>query len=1526
MKDSLLSNIDEFTDPRSSTSRRRAGTKEVNYNEKKADAALAKQIRQLVKDKESQNKSSNGKITKSMALKRGPKNRKVHSTKFAYQAFLQDKITPWNFIPSLPLSYRNCNRFSTLLNTEEMVVDIKKCILSLNSNVVLRQDDHIYMVSEPPGDPYYIGRVVEFVPKQEYREIIESSLDVLSNFPAIYFQLRMNWYYRPRDIKDNHQNDHPRILYASLHNDLCPISSFRGKCNVEFVENIDSLEMIPEYISKPNNFYFNQLFDRYALKYYHVMDTKTLLSVFPKENYYFTILSKRYPFVFYEEKFPLVQFLNKYVCGKSEMDQSWDLRCGECSSWCHTPDSIKCDECNVSIHLYCMDPPLEKKPVKGVVWVCSNCMANQNNETHMTPEGSMEDITAAAKHLDKYARNLNDASINVENWWFQYIGEDISPHLKDCIGSDFLSPFPWKKSRINTQKSQWRGCTEQWNFRPYNDDSPDNFERGSNTELLWKMDSFSESQLDKYVEKCKLLLPPKIKIQPESCNFLDMVVNIFMSCGYNSAAAFANCEELITRKALREPTLTPEEVTKFEEAIAQHGSELHPVFKHVGTQSMAMIVRFYYYWKKTPNGHKIWGNFKGRPKNKKKSNQLDFPSPESGDARKRRKIPKPDNHGCMIHADDSSFDSDNISAIKTFFHCMFCSIDYSPLWYRVTGGSDDDHIHSRLHFGVKEGFDNTESGKRKGKTKGSKTSEDEGKLDALCIRCARMWRRYAIKWQSPLETLKKLYGSSSISLHAALTELLGDPNEQSFVCPKTQAFNKNVEWELVLDSEFISKQRQVIVENPERLGKMKKNTMAPHSQMNKVLKRPLDPKRYDKSLLKKRLENLIASEAEEKRKKDEKKYNRQRQRQIKEDLILEEFTRKPRKITEPPSLRNSPSTSENSIHEENSLERKGIQNAACSPPGSSTTKTFIKKILPNGDFVVHIPNFDSEANLLGKANIDSSLHFVNIPRQLSSNLFQLESLDSLQVNLRNHVGNASCIEIERPIENCSANLQVVNRHNIPIISAHSPLFHDSCRFYNFSNPFYHKFYLKKEIATYKNKNCLFIPNGKSSSGDETNSQNTSGCTNSTMEYQATNQTKSPRPFCCVCLSSFVEDGNDVVVCSNCGLNVHPHCYGLGNLLQNQPETSRKEWLCDPCSNDRNPIASTNYHCVLCNAREMDHDAAKNGLSRAIPDALKCEINGSWCHVLCAIFGKRVKFASYPNYQPMVNVRTTLLLFNNKKCDICSLSGGLLVQCDCCARQFHVTCCTDTSGYFVGFKKIQAGESTGPAMRKDPGSLFEPVIVCPDHQLPDNYLPLGHKMKGHALTNLQLYIKEKYDPKLLEMSPLQLKNEEQLAINKLLVNNVDDTIVTKIPDKSEPNLKKCCGCSSTATIFSNAHFCHFCDLEPLARIEDIALEKENDVEDIQEPKKDLSMALISNIDAPSLLRLSSKIKDLSNPLTKASKPRITSRGTQKVKRPKALKENDFFADSHSISLSRQIITGEADSPVGSHGPSVKNDPL
>ena len=104
--------------------------------------------------------------------------------------------------------------------------------------------------------------------------------------------VRVNWYYRPKDIQRKVQDT--RVVFASMHSDTCPLTSLRGKCNIQHLSNILNLD---EYRMKKDSFWFDKLFDRYIHRYYEVIPTNRVINV---PRHVKKVLDERWKFVLVE--------------------------------------------------------------------------------------------------------------------------------------------------------------------------------------------------------------------------------------------------------------------------------------------------------------------------------------------------------------------------------------------------------------------------------------------------------------------------------------------------------------------------------------------------------------------------------------------------------------------------------------------------------------------------------------------------------------------------------------------------------------------------------------------------------------------------------------------------------------------------------------------------------------------------------------------------------------------------------------------------------------------------------------------------------------------------------------------------------------------------------------------------------------------------------------------------------------------------------------------------------------------------
>ena len=229
-----------------------------------------------------------------------------------------------------------------------------------------------------------------------------------------------------------------------------------------------------------------------------------------------------------------------------------------------------------------------------------------------------------------------------------------------------------------------------------------------------------ELLIEDYMNRAKTLAP-LFDLNEYSTNFLDKALELLVANNYQSDRALQLLRNLNKRKDLKEPELTKEELRRFEDGVRRYGSELRLVSKHVGkTQRHGEIVRFYYMWKKTQEGKRIWGNYEGR-KGKKQQKQTDTKLADD----------------VADDLDDSAFDIAKAAARRRGFECKFCAIRNSPQWRRAPATAPGTTVPLDPSL---------------------KNSKDKNAhlMLALCQRCAYLWRCYAITWENPDEVAKKV--------------------------------------------------------------------------------------------------------------------------------------------------------------------------------------------------------------------------------------------------------------------------------------------------------------------------------------------------------------------------------------------------------------------------------------------------------------------------------------------------------------------------------------------------------------------------------------------------------------------------------------------------------------------------------------------------------------------------------------------------------------------------------------------------
>ncbi|KAK4128799.1 hypothetical protein N657DRAFT_629836 [Parathielavia appendiculata] len=627
-----------------------------------------------------------------------------------------------------------------------------------DDGTVLGVNDHVYLVCEPPGEPYYLGRIMEF-------------LHVKSNPTLPIDALRINWYYRPKDIGRKVQDT--RLVFATMHSDISPLTSLRGKCQIRHKAEIQDLAA---YKRTPDCFWYEKLYDRYIQKNYEVIPTSQVINV---PEHVKKVLDERWKYVLTEQ-------------GRGKELTSAVKTCKRCTTYCANNDSVDCAVCQNTYHMNCVKPPLLKKPSRGFAWSCASCSRAQERklEARNTPnvsdrhaehvegeddegvEDEDEEIggvggvdtgrTSRTSPVDEHlhpaptAEQIYHASL----WPYRYLGihckvEDaldlddrIFPRASTRLGLrhqaivppwfgrpvQYVKPLEFKKSGKNgkytkEQQAALEAERIEKEKRPkwIQDEPPGYIERGGDdtSTLLYKPPeecgvSMSSDALDDYMATARSMAV-SLGLPPRSTNLQDVARDLLFRNGFDPKKALEALAK-VPKAEFKEPELSPAEQKKFEEAVAKFGSELHSVKKHVKTLSAATITRYYYTWKKTERGKQIWDNFSGR-KGKKDAKKAEAAANKLADD-------VADDH------DDSAFDADKAREKKKSFVCKFCGTKKSRKWRRAPAAAVTPV---------------TENG-----GKGSNKDKKEQYIQALCRRCAELWRRYAIQWEDLEEAAKKV--------------------------------------------------------------------------------------------------------------------------------------------------------------------------------------------------------------------------------------------------------------------------------------------------------------------------------------------------------------------------------------------------------------------------------------------------------------------------------------------------------------------------------------------------------------------------------------------------------------------------------------------------------------------------------------------------------------------------------------------------------------------------------------------------
>lgn len=654
----------------------------------------------------------------------------------------------------------------------------KKHQLVADDGTTIAVNDHMYFICEPPGEPYYFGRIMEF-------------LHAGNTADTPVEAVRVNWFYRPKDIQRRVQDT--RVVFASMHSDTCPLASMRGKCYIKHVADVSDLD---EHRKQRDCFWFDKLYDRYMHRYYEVIPTAKVVNV---PRHVKKVLDERWKFVLVE-------------VGRGRDLTSASKVCKRCGDFAANHESVDCAVCKNTYHMSCVRPPLLKKPARGFAWACAPCSRAQelkmearntpmseNELSRLAEADSLDDEEEASQIPDQMTRDNSvgaeehpeptEAQLAQANLWpWRYLGiharpEDaldyddrIYPRASSRLGPrhqanvnvwhgrpiEFIKASEGKKKYrpIGGTKKDGKGAIVAENDKRAKrpkwvyDEPPGYLARGTDepietkgkkeytSQLTFKMpdpSKFTERGLDDdkrpemyneivdaYLQRCDKEIAPRFNLQAGNTDIRTKGLEKLQENNYNVEQAILAMRKITARTDLKLPELTKDEIKRFEEGVSKYGSELHLVARHVSpTIKESRIVRFYYVWKKTDRGREIWGNYEGR-KSKKDSKRVEK---DAGGARLLDDV--------ADDGDDSAFDSGKAYKVKRGFKCKFCTTTSSRVWRRAPA---------------------TAPGTLVPPDPATKSAKDKSNwlVSALCGKCAYLWRRYAVQYESIEEIGKKI--------------------------------------------------------------------------------------------------------------------------------------------------------------------------------------------------------------------------------------------------------------------------------------------------------------------------------------------------------------------------------------------------------------------------------------------------------------------------------------------------------------------------------------------------------------------------------------------------------------------------------------------------------------------------------------------------------------------------------------------------------------------------------------------------
>ncbi|GAA5970836.1 hypothetical protein JCM11641_004472 [Rhodosporidiobolus odoratus] len=588
----------------------------------------------------------------------------------------------------------------------------------------LQKNDHIY-VSAPwedrDGEPYLVGRILEILQPATAPPAREATPSTSKDRKLIgpdtsKLRLRVNYYFRTRDISNRYVADH-RVLVASFHSDVVPAEYVRGTCTVMHREHIENLE---KYKRQPDTFYWHQLYDRYLHRYFDSVPTYKVKNAPPDIVKH---LNENFEFVLCE------------VGTGGELSDA-QRGCCVCSRWAANPESVTCARCARVFHLNCLDPPLAAKPKAGYAWSCAPCTLAHDEEVEgyaetgfgpppvrkaaegfnrvhgmydpKAPQVLSQKGKGKAREVEAGVRTDPREWHTMNGWPFRYFGmhtnaysvldphDSLFPRVRTRLGNKFQCNVPlWDpatgqqeappEQRVYFQPKRSRASTpmgrgekdkekekEKKTKRAKQNDVPPRGEEEA-IQVIWR----STTQIDESILDDLFYEAKRLKAYSNAgVDLLNRAVQLIVTNDGNVPATIAALRK-VTLSSMGHASWNEEERRKLAEGAEQHSNDIAEIASHIDTKKMSDVVKRYY----VHIGHKLQEDEPTQPEEKVAAATRSVRRAPSQSKKRTRAVARDE------AADEEDDDNGSVCGQPTSLaqkrnrFCAICAETTSKKWY-----------------------------------------------------------------------------------------------------------------------------------------------------------------------------------------------------------------------------------------------------------------------------------------------------------------------------------------------------------------------------------------------------------------------------------------------------------------------------------------------------------------------------------------------------------------------------------------------------------------------------------------------------------------------------------------------------------------------------------------------------------------------------------------------------------------------------------------------------------------------------